>query len=67
MVAGWVFVCLCVCVSVCLQLMCSVKTAESVPSVWRSCCREKPLPGWLVSVSTIRGNPNPDVVDEKHV
>lgn len=38
--------------------MCSVKTVESVPSVWRICYRERPLPGWLVSVSTIRGNTN---------
>ena len=44
------FVCLCV------QLMFLVKTAESVPSVWRIWYREKLSPGWLASVSTIRGN-----------
>lgn len=36
--------------------MCSVKTVESVPYVWRIWYREKPSPGWLASVSTIRGN-----------
>lgn len=45
---------LCVCVY--LQRMCWVKTVESVPSVWRIWCRERPLPGWLVCVSTIKGN-----------
>lgn len=40
----------------CSQRMCSVKTAESAPSVWRIWYRERPLPGWLASASTIRGN-----------
>lgn len=52
---GWknlrlLFVCLC------LQRTCSVKTAESAPSVWRIWSRERPSPGWLASASTIRGN-----------
>lgn len=44
------------CCFVCLQRMCSVKTAESAPSVWRIWYRERPSPGWLASASIIRGN-----------
>lgn len=44
-----------VCVCVCAQRTCSVRTVESVPSVWKIWYREKPSPGWLASVSTIRG------------
>lgn len=36
--------------------MCSVKTVESAPSVWRIWYRERLSLGWLASASTIRGN-----------
>lgn len=48
---GTLMVALCMC----SQRTCWVKTAESAPSVWRIWYRERPLPGWLASASTIRG------------
>lgn len=35
--------------------MCSVKTVESVPSVWRIWYRERPSPDWPAFASTTRG------------
>lgn len=37
------------------QRTCSAKTAASAPSVWRTWCRGRPSPDWLVSASTTRG------------